>query len=103
MNTREIAAEYRLSHWAKIMQERSESGMSIREYCKTEGFHENVYFYWQRKLREAACDELLSKQQVGTSGADNSLVPSGWAVCKASEASGKEKASNFKPVEAAKQ
>lgn len=58
MNTREIAVEYRLSHWAQIMQDRSQSGLSIRSYCKSAGIHENVYFYWQRKLREAACEQL---------------------------------------------
>lgn len=58
MNTREIAVEYRLSHWAQIMRDRSQSGQSIRSYCKSAGIHENVYFYWQRKLREAACTQL---------------------------------------------
>lgn len=58
MNTREIAVEYRLAHWAQIMQDRAQSGMSIRAYCKSAGIHENVYYYWQRKLREAACEQL---------------------------------------------
>lgn len=58
MNTREIAAEYRLAHWAQIMQDRAQSGLSIRAYCKSVGMHENVYFYWQRRLREAACEQL---------------------------------------------
>lgn len=58
MNTRETAAEYRMSHWAQIMQERAASGRSIRAYCKGAGIHENVYYYWQRKMREAACEEL---------------------------------------------
>lgn len=58
MNTREIAAEYRLSHWARLIRERSESGLSIKTFCKNAGLHENVYYYWQRRLREAACEEL---------------------------------------------
>jgi len=58
MNTREVAKEYRFSHWTQIMQERSASGMSIRAYCQTAGICEKVYYYWQRKLREAACKEL---------------------------------------------
>ncbi|MCK9478690.1 MAG: hypothetical protein M0R40_04210 [Firmicutes bacterium] len=33
VDTREIAAEYRLSHWAQIMQERIESGLSIRAFA----------------------------------------------------------------------
>ena len=63
MNTREIAAEYRLSHWAQIMHERKESGLSIRAFCKNAGLHENVYYYWQRKLREASCEELALRRE----------------------------------------
>ena len=62
MNTREIAEEYRLSHWAGILQERKESGLSVRAFCRNAGFHENNYFYWQRKLREATCEELARTQ-----------------------------------------
>ena len=83
MNTREIAEEYRLTHWAGIMRERSESGLSIKDFCKSAGFHENVYFYWQRKLREAACEQLL----IAAKGRkpEISEVPSGWAVCDVTE------------------
>jgi len=91
MNTREIATEYRLSHWAQIMQDRNTSGMSIKEYCKTAGIGSNVYFYWQRKLREAACNELLSKPNNTTNDSQNGLVPSGWAVCTANEPSNRSK------------
>jgi putative transposase len=97
MNTRAIAAEYRLSHWAKIMQDRNESGMSIKEYCKTAGFHENKYYYWQRKLRALAYQEKLQdpgKESIGSGEMLTSLnqagytpswqhIPSGWAMCEA--------------------
>lgn len=89
MNTREMAAEYRLSHWAGIMRERQESGMSIKAYCQTAGFHENVYYYWQRKLREAACEELTAKSVE----AETKLVPMGWSRLETvpeSSADGKE-------------
>jgi len=58
VNTREVAAEYRLTHWAQIMQERIKSGSSIKSYCKQIGICENTYFYWQRRLREAACEQM---------------------------------------------
>ena len=63
VNTREVATEYRLSHWAQIVRERAESGISIRAYfvdipCKEIGICENTYFYWQRRLRKAACEQL---------------------------------------------
>ena len=78
VNTREIAAEYRLSHWASVMQERNASGMNIRAYCESIGIHTNVYFYWQRKLREAACQELLSDKQ---NQSQSAIIPNGWAIC----------------------
>jgi hypothetical protein len=59
MDTRQIASEYRLVHWAGIIRERTERGISIKAFCKEKGFHENIYHYWQKKLREAACEKLL--------------------------------------------
>ena len=101
MNTREIATEYRLSHWAVIMRERQESGLSIKAFCEATGFHQNVYYYWQRKLRESACQHLLSTTQeksetaiapsglVGDS-VSCSPVPPGWAVCSIDDGESKE-------------
>ena len=71
-NTREIAEEYRLSHWAGIMRERAGSGLSIKAYCEREGMPPNRYFYWQRKLREAAVNELSSPE------ASALPAPVGW-------------------------
>ena len=62
-NTREIAKEYRLSHWAGIMQERSQSGLSVKAFCRKMGICGNTYFYWQRKLREAACEQFVLPQE----------------------------------------
>jgi len=58
IKTREIAEEYRLSHWARIMQEHADSGLSIKAYCKQIGICGNTYFYWQRRVRAAACEQL---------------------------------------------
>jgi len=81
MNTRYIAAELRLSHWAEIMRERKESGLSIKAFCESRGFHTNVYFYWQRKLRAVACKELLQPHQAADSQVP-AVQPSGWALCE---------------------
>ena len=37
MDTRAIAAEYRLSNWAKVIGERQESSLSVRTFCKSTG------------------------------------------------------------------
>jgi hypothetical protein len=80
MNTRAIAEEYRLTHWAQIVRERQKSGLSIKTYCESAGFHENVYYYWQRKLRETACRELSKVQSETTS-----LQPAGFTEIKLAE------------------
>ena len=62
IDTKVITAEYRLSHWAKIIKEHKESGLSTKDFCEKAGFHENTYYYWKRKIREAACEQLLQRQ-----------------------------------------
>jgi len=81
VNTRYIAEEFRLAHWQVIMRERAESGLSIKAFCEKAGFHENIYFYWQRKLREAACEQLEAK----AASVPASLAVRGFTEVKISE------------------
>lgn len=80
MNTREMASEYRMVQWAQAIQERVAQGESIKDFCERRGISRNTYFYWQRKIRQAACQQLAP-----TSRADTALVPKGWAVCEAAK------------------
>jgi putative transposase len=73
MDTREVAAEYRMAQWTQTIQARVQSGQSIKEFCASEGISRNAYFYWQRKLREAACIGHMTMQNC-----ENGLVPNGW-------------------------
>jgi putative transposase len=73
MDTREVAAEYRMAQWTQTIQARVQSGQSIREFCASAGISRNAYFYWQRKLREAACIGHMTVQN-----RENGLVPNGW-------------------------
>jgi len=58
MDTRAVATECRLTQWAQAMKERVNNGESITDFCENRGVSRNTYFYWQRKLREAACVQL---------------------------------------------
>jgi transposase-like protein len=91
MDTRKIAAEYRLAHWANIMRERQESGQSTKTYCESAGIHPNTYYYWQRKLRTVASQKLATMTPTEASGIDKFLVPKGWAVCEATKTASNEK------------
>jgi len=82
---REKAAEYRLAHWAQVMQERNESGMSIKVYCESVGLKINVYYYWQRKLRMTAMESMQHDSEVMRINQPASPIhktPKGWAVCE---------------------
>jgi putative transposase len=83
LDTRKVASEYRLSKWAQRIQERQESGQSIKEFCAAEGVSRNTYFYWLRKLRQSALEEY-SQQETESK---TELIPTGWAKLKTIEAS----------------
>lgn len=54
MNTQLVAAEVRLQQWAEVVRLRSGSGMSVEEYCSQKNITTGQYYYWLRKVREAA-------------------------------------------------
>lgn len=37
--------------WKERIEERKQSGKSIREYCAEQGIKEHQYYHWQHKLR----------------------------------------------------
>lgn len=84
MNSRKITAEYRLAHWTQTIQDRVTSGTSITEFCQSRGICRNTYFYWQRKVREAAYLELVPVTKA------DAVIPSGWAVCAPGKAESAE-------------
>ena len=86
INTRYIASELRLSHWAKILRDQQESGLSKNAYCEQSDIHHNTFYYWQRKLRDAVCQELLNSPQPEPVAVDDSIVPAGWAICESAPA-----------------
>ena len=86
MTTKEMTYQYRLAQWSRLAKERAELGLSIRAYCAMKGYAENTYFYWQRRLRQAACDEI-TERSIGT---ETGLVPSGWTHLSVAESAPKE-------------
>ena len=56
--------EYRMSRWLQIMQDRDTSGMTVKAYCEVTGIKEHCYYYWQRKLRDAAFNQIMEHESV---------------------------------------
>ncbi len=53
--------EYRLQQWADVIRACRESGMSNKEFCRQNGISEKTYYYWLRRLRQAACENAQPK------------------------------------------
>lgn len=56
MDIKGTTREVRLARWAEILRERSDSGLSVRGYCREQRINEKTYYYWQRQLRTAVCE-----------------------------------------------
>ena len=64
MKISEVKQEYRLQEWSGMLQQRKESGLSVKEWCREQGLAEYTYYYRLRKLRQAACTALEQAQPV---------------------------------------
>jgi putative transposase len=72
MKPKEVAAKYRADQWIKIIKEQRASGKTVKAFCLERDLSRNAFFYWQRKLREAACENLPAAEQ------SRELTPAGW-------------------------
>jgi transposase-like protein len=74
-----MTREVRLRRWMELLHEQKTSGQSIKSWCETQGISRQRFFYWQRKLREAA--SALTGREMSVTGS-----PAGWALCAPAEA-----------------
>ena len=57
----DIRRQCRLNQWSMMVQEREDSGLSIRAYCEQKGIGVKTYYYRLKKLREAAVELTQSE------------------------------------------
>lgn len=48
--------QIRAASWAAMIKQRSDSGLTIREWCAANGIQESVYYYRLNRLRKMALD-----------------------------------------------
>ena len=71
MNTKLATRQIRLNEQAVIIKDCSASGQKVDIYCEQHGLSRDAYYYWLRKVKEAALKEagfvelpaLASKQK----------------------------------------
>lgn len=56
-----LRTEYRLQQWAQVVKECSASGLSNREFCRQNHISEKTYYYWIRRLRQAAASQMAAE------------------------------------------
>lgn len=64
MDTKLATTNIRLSQWNAIIQDRIHSGLTVDEYCEDKDITRNMYYYWLRKVKEAAieaCPETFAE------------------------------------------
>ena len=61
MDVQEVRDQVRIQEWMQLIRERNDSGMTIKEWCRSKGLSENQYYYWLRKIRRSACTALESR------------------------------------------
>ena len=66
-----ITHEARLNNWKHIIEECTNrpNGVTVKQWLSDNGIHEKVYYYWLRRVRQAAYDQLKTENT-------SSLVPS---------------------------
>ena len=70
MNTKLATSRMRTGQWADIIKDCKESGLKVDDYCAQHGLSRNAYFYWLRKVKEAALSQsgfVEVRQQVEVS------------------------------------
>ena len=73
MNTREFTKNYRASQWLEVIKDRQNSGLSVKDYCQKMDLSKTQYYYWQKKIREAACESIVGDNKT------SAIIPNGWA------------------------
>lgn len=62
LNTAAIAKQYRLNKWIEIVRECRSSGQTVSAWCAQNHVNLKSYYYWLKRVREAACDVLPACQ-----------------------------------------
>ena len=53
-----------LREWATQINEREESGMSVRQWCVENGLKEKTYYYRQKQVREELLEALVTENAI---------------------------------------
>lgn len=79
MDTKLATTQIRIQQWTAIINDRHKSGLKVDDYCEQHGLSRNAYYYWLRKVKEAALTQtgFVEIQSVITAAETGSRTPQG--------------------------
>jgi len=54
----QVKNHFRLEQWTQLIKDYQSSGMTVKAWCELNGVKQNSYYYWLKKIRKVACDQL---------------------------------------------
>ncbi len=54
----QVKNRFRLEQWTQLIKDCQSSGMTVKAWCELNGVKQHSYYYWLRKIRKVACDQL---------------------------------------------
>ena len=56
-----VKSQLKLEHWRRLIAECQSSGMQVKQWCAENRISKDQYYYWLRKVREMAIENLPVK------------------------------------------
>lgn len=62
MTNKEAVQAVQMQQWSEMVRECQDSGMSVKSWCAAKEMSRNTYFYRQKRVRKAVCQQLSVPQ-----------------------------------------
>ena len=56
--TAKMKKEVKLTQWAEMVRSRSESGLTVTDWCRQNGINLKTYYYRLKRVRQEVCSEM---------------------------------------------
>jgi hypothetical protein len=58
----QVKNRFRMEHWIQIIKDCQPSDLTVKEWCAQNEIKQQSYYYWLKKIRKAACEQLPAIQ-----------------------------------------
>ena len=56
--TAKMKKEVKLTQWAEMVRSRSESGLTVTDWCRQNGINLKTYYYRLKRVQQEVCSEM---------------------------------------------